>query len=365
MGILTAYVIIAFFLTTIMDKIATKFKFLPKKFDRGLTAGYFFILTSVIVLAFYLPVLSPDIYGGRNLLDAYKLGWYFESENLFYVMINIAISFGGKIGILLPIGLVTLVTYPRYHPKGVRILFVLVSAVLIIPLLPVRLYAGIFILPLICPFIGLGVIQIMSMFKKKKVALALCISIILVTMSYTWVLKDHWSDTYAADAAIDDGTFSTGLFMKYYTNGTIIVNQPLVAGQLRAASEQYVLPLGGSSMHWRGPEQLNFGFVSPDFSVSTVKFNQLTIETDWLYSPLDVPNAQMKWERIMWKHSDDTQNQYSLRNYNVSYAAIDSNLPTKFNSYGRDRTSLFVEYIHVERYKIFDNGREMVFFVQV
>ena len=367
-GIFALYIILGFFMTTILYKISKRVRYLPKQYDKHLTLSFFLILSMSVLIAFYLPVLNPNIYGTGSILEAYEKGWFFQSESPHIILLNIGISLGGKVGLLLPLGLIAILAYPRYHPKDIKVMFVLVSTILIIPVLPARAYAASFMIPLFAPFIAIGVVNLLGFIKGSRVKFISVFLILLISLSYAWVVKDHWRVNYGSmvdNLRIPENIYSTGMYIRYHTDGTVISNNAGTCNVLTASSEKAILPLGGASMHSQTPEQLTQGFVNPPIAVKSIGLDALTVKTDWLYVPVGVPDAGKDWGGIVSMNVDDARNIYAMNSYNVTYAVIDAHIDSYYYSWGSRQYSRFAVSLPEARYKVFDSGWHVLYFVQI
>src|SRR5712691_4860525 len=114
----------------------------------------------------------------------------------------------------------------------------------------------------------------------------------------------------------------------------MVTNEGMSAGRVAAISGRPVLPLGGASNHWFGPQQLTFGFVSGDqVSVRLLPITAITFQTDEIFVPVGVPNAKDGYESIFYNTYGASLSNKALADYDINYLLVTNLRPNEFQSY--------------------------------
>ena len=235
---------------------------------------------------------------------------------------------------------------------------------LFLPLLPLRDYIAEFLFLFFVMLLVFGLFSIRSRRpRRRKLAFTIIVALMLVSVATSWVMKDYWRQRYSTDAAIPDNTYSTGVYIVDRTSGAIVANDGILGGQLAAVSGRPVLPLGGPSLHWTSPQQLLWRFVNPaELSVRSLDIWTLSFNTDSIFVPINIRNAEVDWEAVLFYVSPEVAKQ-NMQFYDVHFVAVDKRIPFAFQSYGYDRPSGLLVLLADSNYKIYDSTRQSVWFV--
>jgi hypothetical protein len=299
---------------------------------------------------------------GSGVLDAYESGRLVSSPTLDVELVNLGVSLTRSSGVLtvfLVFGMVTLAYKRNKTIKESLFLFVVLA---IIPTLYLRRYTGFYIPVFVALLAGSGVVSIVLASKnRKKVSIALFVTIMLGSLVLTSVLLDYESES---TNYMEMEEYNTGLYSREYLHGTLLTNDGLSASRTSAVSGLPYLPIGGATVPRNGPEQLAFGFVLPeDVHVVQVPIDQLTLNDDSPFVAQDVPNAQADYwilhAGIIGDPQHDTANAM-LDQYGIDYALENKGLYGEFYAYARDYYSRFLTNIHWQRYKIYESSEELV-----
>lgn len=125
------------------------------------------------------------------------------------------------------------------------------------------------------------------------------------------------------------------------------------------------LPLGGASLHWFSSQQLIFGFINgSNVQVKLRDVLSLSFNTDELYAPQNVRNAETDWETIMYGHLTDIGVSRMLDRYDVHFLFVDETLPRNtFRSYSLDRDSPFTRDVESSRYAVFNLPGQTIYYI--
>ena len=362
MGILAVFILVAYLFAIPFHKVTQKLRFALARYERP--SRYAFFLSGVMgfVFMFYIQFAYPGV-GGANVVEQYGKG-VFQGSSFLVVLANMGFSLAGKIGPLIPFAALGLVAYTWHRPKEAVDKFVLTAVLLFLPLLPLRDYIAEFLFLFFVMLLVVGLLSLREVRPNRRKLLSWAIAILVVgSIATSWVMKDYWRERYPTDAAVPDYTYATGTYLKHMTQGTILSNDGLMGGQLAAASGRAVLPLGGASLHWTSPQQLLWGFVDPrELDVRPLDLTTISFNTDSIFVPVNIPNAEVDWEGIL-SYTAPAVAKQDLQLYGVHYVVIDTRIPFEFQSYGYDRPSGFLVLLHTANYKVYDSRSQSMWYV--
>ena len=363
MGFLVFFVIVAYMFAVPFHKLTQRLRFALYKYER--VARYAFVLTTMgsFIGVFYVQFLYPGV-GGADVAEQYGSGAFFHGDSFPVLLANMGVSLTGKVGPLFPVALVGLVAYTWRRPKEATDKFVLTTMLLFLPLLSLRDYMGEFLIPLFTILVVIGLVSARRFFPKrgKLVAIGLAV-LVIASVGFSWEMKDYWRERYVTDAPIEDGTYDAAVYLRFSTDETIIANEGLGGGQLAAISGRPVLPIGGASQHWTGPQQIAWHFVDPGtVSVRLLEFGNVSFNSDEVYVPVGVRNAEIDWETIFFYREPAAADQQFLR-YHIHYVVVLATLPDSFISYGLERPSPYLTTVlPTTSYVVYDNGAYRIWF---
>ncbi len=362
MGVLTFFILVAYLFAIPFHKVTQRLRFALARYERPSRYALFFAGVSGFVSTFYVQFAYPGI-GGANLVDQYGQG-VFQGTSFSVVLANMGLSLAGKVGPLIPFAAVGLVAATWRRPKEASDKFILTVVLLFLPLLPLRDYIAEFLFLFFVMLLVFGLFSICSLRPtRRKLAFTIIVALMLVSVATSWVMKDYWRQRYSTDAAITDNTYSTGVYIVDRTSGAIVANDGILGGQLAAVSGRPVLPLGGPSLHWTSPQQLLWRFVNPaELSVRSLDVWTLSFNTDSIFVPINIRNAEVDWEAVLFYVSPEVA-KHNMQFYDVHYVAVDKRIPFAFQSYGYDRPSGLLVLLADSNYKIYDSTRQSVWFV--
>ncbi|MCK4444938.1 MAG: hypothetical protein KAW09_10360, partial [Thermoplasmata archaeon] len=379
MGFLAVFLFISYAFVPSFHKLTQRVRFRLVRFDQLFRIVSVSVVILGFLLIFALQIYFPG-YGGFDIKEEYSEGTFFEGTSIFVLLVNMAVNFTGKVGLVMPLTVMGFVMYSWKRPKDICDKFLLLMVFVLIPFLSLRDYISEF---MILFFVFLASFSLVSIpflgEKRKKIGILVVLIVLLSSLGFSWMMKDYWRDKYPTDDQIPDDTYDTSIFVKRYTSGVIVTNEGLMGGRIMAISGMPCTPLGGASTHWYSAQQLIFSlppndnllFRSPSsLSVRRLEYDEITFNTDELFVPTNAPNAKDDWERILYNVSTSPDAYSLMDKYQVHYVVMQNNLYPTFVSYG-PRYSPFLQNMveggptkTLARYKIYGNDRESVWFVR-
>src|SRR2546422_1922160 len=363
MGFLVFFIIVAYMFAVPFHKLTQRLRFALYKYERP--ARYAFVLSTLgsFIGVFYIQFLYPGV-GGADVVEQYGTGAFFRGSSFPVLLANMGVSLTGKVGPLFPIALVGVATYAWRRPKEATDKFLLTTILLFLPLLSLRDYMGEFLIPLFTILVVIGLVSARRFFPRKEKVLAIGLAaLVLGSIAFSWEMKDYWRQQYVTDGPIAQGTYDAAVYIKVSTHGTLVANEGLGGGQIAAISGKPVLPIGGASQHWTGPQQITWGYVVPgSVAVRLLDFTSVSFNSDEVYVPVNVRNAEVEWETILFYREPASADQ-QFRRYDVHYVVVLAAFPNSFISYGIERPSPYLTTIlPTTSYVVYENGAYTVWF---
>jgi len=356
MGFLALLVLIAYAFAIPLHRITQRLRFVLFRYETpfrllsmGASVSGFFVL-------FYLQILFPGA-GGSDIVSEYSNGALFQGTSFPVLVANLMVSLVGKVGILMPLIGVGLVRLAWDRPKEARDKFLLVTVLVMIPLLPLRDYISEFLTYIFVVLLALGLVgRLRKVPRRKLLTAAMTTLLIMSSLAFSWAMKDYWSDRNYTDKPIPNALYSTSLYARTQTYGSILSNEGLSQGRLAAITGRPVLPFGGASIHWFSPQQLTFGFVDGSrLSVHGIPPTSISFQTDSIFVADGIPNAKDDYETMFYKSLNDPTGQRLQQSYGVQYIFVDKSHASQFQSYIWRDSPLLVD-AEWNCYKTFDSG---------
>lgn len=342
MGFLAFFLIVACLFAMPFYRVVQRLRFNLPRHERRVRYG----LSTVGVLAFvgilYIEYANPGI-TGANIIEQYGSGALFQGTSFPVVLLNMAISLTGKVGPIFPLVLIGLPAYVWRRPKEPADMFVLTTMFVFMPLLAMRDYMAEFLIPVFAVCIVMGFVWLRARFPSRRKLVTIALTILIAgTVGGSWQMKDYWSTHYVTDAPISNQVYSAGIYIRYGTGGVLLGNDGLMTSELVAVSGRQILPVGGASQHWTSPQQLVWRLVAPDtIKVRLIPLLNISFNTDEIYLPTNVRNAEVDWETILY-YQNPTLAERTLGMYNVHYLVVSKARPNTFLSYAHDRSSPYL-----------------------
>ncbi len=342
MGFLAIILLVAYAFSLPFHRVTQQLRFLLTRYESAFRISSTAIAVGGFLGLFYIQFLFPGL-AGADVVQQYGNGAFLHGTSFPILVANMLLSLVGKIGILMPLAVIGMIKLAWSRPKGDRDKFLLIAVLVMIPLISLRdyiaefltyLFAILVVLPIFVPT-RLPLRRTSRQASRRRTVALIVIGVLLLTsIVSSWVLKSYWQDTYVTDGPIPDSLYSAALYMTWQTHGTTLSNQGLSAGRLTAISGLPVLPIGGASEHWFGPQQLTFGFVNQsEVQVRPVALTSISFYTDTIFAPFGVPNAKDDYEAMFYGNLANPTTQHLFQEYRVQYLFVDSTHKTEFQSY--------------------------------
>jgi len=374
MGFLMVFFFISFFFVSSIHRVTQRIRFALVKHERLFRVFGTILALSGFLFVLYVQVLFPG-YGGFNIVEVYGRGAFFQGTDYGTMLLNMGVNFVGKVGLAIPIALLGIALFVWKRPKRIDEKFVLVVILLLVPFLSLRDYISEF---LILFFVLMAVFTLVYVQKRNvrwsRVLIVSVVFFLVISLAFSWVMKDYWRDKYVSDTPISESTFDTAMYVETYGDGTLLTNFGLMAGRISAMTDGPTLPLGGASTHWHGPQQLVFRtstspnllfFPLSELQTKRLNYDEVTFTTDEIFVPVNTPNALVDWETLLRSVPDSTEAEDMAAKYQIHYVAINKTNRYEFLSYGW-RPSVFLRDIQFStagaRYKVYESTEETIWF---
>lgn len=354
--------IAAFFLSLILERIYNTnliVKIINKLTPKIVSVHIFYILLIFSIIFFLVQFSGLSFYTGSY---SAKLSTGFlnpSSEGgLLNSVINMATSYFGKIGILFSLALIGyfLFFFKTLYDFNTR--FIILNILFSLPLLGLKDYMPLFLLPFFSVLIGLTVLAILNKIDQRKIIKKYIIIVFLIiSMVFSMYVLFHWRSDISTYQPISEPTYNAANFITGKTNNTIITNVGGYGVEISAISGRPVLPLGGASVHWISPGQLIYDFENQsEMSFIPIEFSQLSLQSDYILDVKGVSNAKDDWaNNIMYNKVDSKIARDTLKKYRISYLYRVEGLPDKIAYYGYRQSDFLVD-LAGKGNKIFDDS---------
>lgn len=354
MGVLTFLLVVSLLFVVPFHKLTMRLRFYLYRFESRFRAASLGLALAGFLGMFFIQFRFPGI-AGIDIREEYGTGTFFSGDSFGTLVLNMGVSFVGKVGILLPLAVVGLPLYMWKRPKESQDKFVLLSLLIFLPLLSMRDYLTEFVIPLLTVFIGYTLFWAIGWQAKRRrrvAAVVVVVAVVSTSFAFAWSMRNYWADRYPTDAGIPDTTYMAAIYSRYRVSGTLLSNNGLDGGRITAISGDPSLPLGGASLHWFSAQQLTFAYVDgAKVEVRPLSLLQVTLNTDEIFVPTNVRNAETDWETILYGNLGDARGGNIMATYNVHYVAVSLNTPpSSFLSYGIYRDSPFLAEVAELRY---------------
>ncbi|MFX0205718.1 MAG: hypothetical protein ACFFDT_06995 [Candidatus Hodarchaeota archaeon] len=339
MGLLVVFIFVAYLLAIPLHAVTQRLRFSLIRFEKPLRYALVILALIAFLTIFYIQFEFPGI-SGANVVEQYERGLLLTGTSFPVLLVNMAISFVGRVGLLLPLAPIGLIAYIWKRPKESTDKFFLLITFVFLPLLSLRDYIIEFVIPVFVVFVVIGAIVVTSVLKKrKKIGMILLVSLIVVSAIFSWETKDRWRNTYVTDRPISYDVYNAALYVRYETWGTVATNAGLSGGRIAAISGLPNMPLGGASMHFQSAQQLIWDYVDGEnMQVRLLDLTKISFNTDEIYVPVGVRNAQFDWE-VMLAYRDPIMAQNTMIMYNVYFIVTENGIFPSYSSYGYKRFS--------------------------
>lgn len=331
------------------------------------------ILSSIPERArFLLPFLIYGLVIIASLQEQYGRG-VVEGMTPMVLLLNAGAAFGSGAGIVATFfGFLGLVYLLGKKEKTFTETFFILSLLFVIPFLPAREYVRGFIPVLLCFFAGFGAIILFDLIKgHRKMALAILVTVIFVSVAFASAMIGYWRATppfednpagYLEGYYTTDETYSTAMFMElHFGSSSFVCNDKLLARRLQAFSDKPCLPSIGFAQE---SNVLIYGFIDADaLNATPIGLYDLSLQTDYLFTTKQIDIVRNDYTTLMSENYDSCQSKEILSKYRASYAVEDNRIPGKYFYFDELRDSNFYSSLHQSGCKVYDNGRESIWYI--
>jgi hypothetical protein len=339
MGLLVILIFIAYILALPLHLVTQRLRFSLIKFEKPMRFALVILAMVAFLSIFYIQFQFPGI-SGADVVEQYETGVFLSGRNFATLLINMGVSFVGRVGLLLLLAPIGLIAYVWKRPKESVDKFLLLVIFIFLPLLSLRDYIIEFVIPIFTLLVVVGALSLtMILRRRRQLSTVFLAGLLIASAVFSWQTKDRWRDYYVTDKPIPEAVYETALYLRHRGWGTMATNAGLTGGRLAAISGLPNLPMGGASTHFLSPQQLMWGFVDGNsLEVRLVNLTSISFNTDEIYVPVHVANAELHWELIFGFRSP-TESRSLMSYYRVHFVVSDNSVFPYYASYGYNRIS--------------------------
>ena len=339
MGLLVILIFVAYILALPLHLVTQRLRFSLIKFEKPMRFALVALALVAFLSIFYIQFQFPGI-SGANVVEQYEKGTLLSGSSFPVLLVNMAVSFVGRVGLLLPLAPIGLIVYAWKRPKESVDKFLLLAIFIFLPLLSLRDYIIEFTIPMFALLVVMGVFGLTKLVRnRRQLGTVLLVGFLVSSIVFSWNTKDRWRTYYATDRPIPYDVYDAALYIGRNGWGTVATNQGLTGGRLAAISRLPNMPLGGASTHFLSAQQLMWGYVNGStLQVKLVDLTTVSFNTDEIYVPVRVDNAESDWETIL-SYRDPVKANYTMNRYDVHLVAADNSVFPHYSSYGYSRIS--------------------------
>jgi hypothetical protein len=364
LGILLFLVILAFIVTYLIYKYFKKFEF-----NRVTHYTFPIIWITVLLALIFLQIMNIGIYKNINITFSYQTGQYFSGSDSFSIFMNWLIDYGSRTGILSIFGIFGffVIFFKRSNPKSnfkskrnfnevLLLLILLFSSSFVL----LGLYLSLFLLPILIILSCIGILWFFYVLKKIKwlahsrfrtsLSTLFIIGLIIVSVYFSFFMIKHWSKPNSVTNElpwIEEEIIDTAFYYNEYgENINFISNSGFLERKIvawQAEPRSYKLDLSRTSI-----EKGNL-------------MDLITQDTLYIKSEGDedveffIPGPPV----------DDKRTKDYLNRNNIHIVIEEKSISgrTILYSYSGLKESAFLQTMYDERYKIYENNLEQIWYV--
>lgn len=321
---------------------------------------------------FLLPFLIYGLITMASLQEQYSAG-IFEGMTPMTLLLNAGAALGSGAGIIASLfGFVGLVYLLGKKEKTFTESFFILALLFVIPFLPAREYIRGFIPVLLCFFAGFGAILLFDLIKEnKKMSVAILVTVIFISVGFASAMVSYWREPpsfeenpagYLEGYYTTEETYSTAMFMKtHFGSSFFVCNDKLLARRLQALSDKPCLPSMGFAQE---NNVLIYGFINADgLNATPISLYEMSLETDYLFTTEQIDIVRNDYITLMSENHDSDMSKEILSKYHVHYAVEDNRIPGKYFYFDELSDSNFYSSLHQSGHKVYDNGRESIWYI--
>jgi len=310
-----------------------------------------------VLIGFFGFSISLIVIGG--ILASYGVGRAGFGTGAILSASNLGVSLARSAGFVIPLVPLGVIAVYRQRLKDFKEPFLLMILLVLLPTLTLRQYTGYYVIAFTAPFMGLGLWWVVEKTKRRAAKVAVVsIAIALTAGSALYVLDfDLQSEPF-----LDDPSYTHGLYIRWESNGTLVVNDGKLASEIYLVSGHPYLPVGGATTPFQSPELLIFRFVNrSNLVIVQLPVADLTLESD---SPFVLTGVQAEadWAAILDHLPSLIPGGVSQR-YQPRYLVENNDAWGSYLAYGQTYPSPFITATHSSSYKIFEITGQSLWYV--
>jgi len=329
---------------------------------------------SVIVLAFFVFLLIlqtlMDSFYSPDLVD-FKF-WYLKEEgNPFVTILNIGIFYTVSVGVLMLCGVFGFARLIENTNKSGPEWGILFMLLVFAYFLADQLYLIVFLTPLIMPVIGYGIYEIVSRIETKPgFAFAIFTAILLTAVPHATYSANNFKNSRNVEFGFPrwglENMISASIYVGQELDSPYICNYLNWARRMSAYSGQPGMPLEVTEYPvldedaFDRIESERVGLVEFYLDSDTRKDEDL-----WQYSWIDENDSyQRRYLNIVKYHVRDPRGRENLSAMGIHVGVVSGYFPEEVGNakaYYSLRFSWFFASLPDERYRMYDNGHEMIY----
>lgn len=361
-------IVIVAFLTTMLVSFAISYAKKKLITDKEISTVISPILFTLFIILFFLEAHEFTLYA--NKMELFKR--YIISGNEPYVIfLNLCILYGlyyGAIIVFSAIGFSLLIL--KIDKTRIE-LFIILLLLFFISFLIDTTYLSFFVLPLIIPFIGLGIFEVLKNIEDRKfISISVFIAVILLSVIFTEIAQNEVLEQKFAKKSgfkqwIDDKSYNTALYIRTIeSNGSLISNDYQLHRRLWAISGIPIMPFDGLELFFFNSS------VDKNLKIKRIPISKVYLEHHDQLWEVDWENSKISINEPYWIiNNDSLENKVkkNLSKYGVNYGVENNHLIGKYGSsrsYSEAKTSRFFKNLPLKKYKIYNNGWESIWYLQ-
>lgn len=287
-------------------------------------SNYLPIFVPIILVLLFILLFLPQFFSGlkffEGLKGVYHSGMFFTGTENYKIFLNMIIDYWSSEGILFPLALIGFVTMLKDVNNNKKYLFLILILLFCTPVVVYGEYMNIFLSPIFAVLIGLGLIVLMGKLRdiwNNRLTTPFFVGGLIISVLFSNFMMYHWVsllyDPNAKDVDwMDEKTYHAALFLEeIIQKGSIFASSGIEGTRIRA-------------------------------------FGDIPI----------ISRSRGQWEIVRYHYADQHARDI-ISKYELRYVVENKNIYEKVIGSGHSLyNSPFLESIHKEKDKIYDNGLE-------
>lgn len=353
--VLMTVVLVGFVLTSIAVVLAKTLRI--RYSAQLLSRKYRRVLNTLAITAFFASSVALLILGG--VLSSYETGRVAFGSGVLIQVTNLVVSLTRSIGFLMPLLPLGIIVIYRQRSKEFKEPFLLMVFLILIPTLTLRQYVGYYVISFSAMFLGLAVWWLVQRARRRSIRLSIAAAAVAITVASAVYVVDF---DLQFGAFLDDTSYTNGLYVRHFTQGTVVANDGILGSKIFMVSGRPYLPVGGATTAFQSPELLIFGFVDRNaLDIASTPLLDMTLESDSPFILRDV-QAEADWAIMLNGRLDELLGT-TASTYRPMYLLENRDFPSAYFAYGFRYDSPFIRDVHSERYKIFEIQNQALWYL--